>query len=239
MPGASTHLLLEIAGWRERSFTDRPMDFSEVRRIQEKMLNRLENTGYPFAKIYLDSIHLDKEKISALLKVEKGPLYTIDSIRIYGNARISNYYLQRYLDITNGSPYNREKLLSVNKKMRELTYIEEEKPFDLSMLATGSVLNMYLKQKRSSQVNVLIGFLPNNDQLSSKKLLLTGEANILFKEFIGFRGSHWVELATGTGKITTAQPSFQHPYLFNSPFGLDFALDILRKDSSFSMSICK
>ena len=152
--------LLEAIGWREKMFTNKPMDFSQVRLLEEKMLNHLENTGYPFARVYLDSLQLDGDKVSALLKLNKGPLYKIDSIRIYGNAKISNKYLQRYLDIPNGSIYNKEKLLRINKKIQELTYIEEEKPFDLTMLGTGSVLNVYLKQKKSSQVNVLIGFLP-------------------------------------------------------------------------------
>ncbi|MGQ0740485.1 MAG: POTRA domain-containing protein [Bacteroidota bacterium] len=224
---------LEAVGWREKAFTDKPMDFAEVRRWQERMLNRLENTGFPFAKVYLDSIELDNDKVYALLKVEKGPLYTIDSIRIYGNARISNYYLQRYLDIPNGSIYNKEKLLRVNKKIRELTYIEEEKPFDISMLATGSVLNMYLKQRRSSQVNVLIGFLPNNDQLSSKKLLLTGEANIFLKNALGSGetiGLNWQQIQVKSPRLNLL---FNYPYLFRSPVGIDFAFDILRKDSSF------
>jgi len=224
---------LQVMGWREKTFTDKPMDFAEVRQWQERMLNRLENTGFPFAKVYLDSIELDNDKVSALLKIEKGPLYTIDSIRIYGNAKISNFYLQRYLDIPNGSIYNKEKLLRVNKKIRELTYIEEEKPFDLSMLATGSVLNMYLKQKRSSQVNVLIGFLPNNDQLSSKKLLLTGEANIFLKNALGSGetiGLNWQQIQVKSPRLNLL---FNYPYLFRSPVGIDFAFDILRKDSSF------
>lgn len=225
--------LLDAVGWRERMFTDKPMDFGQVQLWQQRMLNRLENTGYPFAKVYLDSIDLDNEKVSALLKVEKGPLYLIDSIRIFGNARISNYYLQRYLDIPNGSLYNREKLLRVNKKMRELTYIEEEKPFDLTMLATGSVMNMYLKQKRSSQVNLLLGFLPNNDQLSSKKLLLTGEANVLLKNAFGSGetiGLNWQQIQVRSPRLNLL---FNYPYLFRSPVGLDFNFDILRKDSSF------
>jgi outer membrane protein assembly factor BamA len=225
--------LLDAVGWRERIFAERPIDFVQVKLWQERLLNRLENTGYPFARVYLDSVNLDKDKVSALLKVDKGPLYTIDSIRIYGDARISNFYLQRYLDISNGSIYNREKLLRINKKIKELTYIEEEKPFDLSLLATGSVLNMYLKQKRSSQVNVLVGFLPNNDQLSSKKLLLTGEANILLKNALGsgeIIGLNWQQIQVKSPRLNIL---FNYPYLFKSPFGIDFAFDILRKDSSF------
>ena len=176
---------------------------------------------------------MDSEKVFALLKVNKGPLYRIDSIRIYGNAKISNSYLQRYLDIPNKSIYNKEKLLLINKKMRELTYVEEEKPADLTRLGNGSVLNMYLKQKRSSQVNVLIGFLPNNDQLSSKKLLITGEANINLKNALGAGetiGLNWQQLQVKSPRLNFI---YQHPYLFNSPLGLDFAFDMFRKDSTF------
>ncbi len=225
--------LLDATGWREKLFAGKPLDFKQVQQLQERMLDRMENTGYPFAKIYLDSILLDEDKVSAVLKVDKGPLYRIDSLRIYGTAKISNSFLQRYLDIGNGSTYNKEKLLLVNKKMRELNYVEEEKPFDLTMLATGSVLNMYLKQKKSSQVNVLIGLLPNNDQLSSKKVLITGEANILLRNAFGAGetvGVNWQQIQVKSPRLNLL---YQHPYLFRSPIGLDFTFDIFKKDTNF------
>ena len=225
--------LLDAIGWRERMFINKPMNFPQVQLLEEKMLNHLENTGYPFARVYLDSLQLDGDKVSALLKLNKGPLYKIDSIRIYGNAKISNKYLQRYLDISNSSIYSKEKLLRINKKLQELTYLEEERPFNLTMLGTGSVLNVYLKQKKSSQVNVLVGFLPNNDQLSSKKLLLTGEANILLKNALGSGetiGLNWQQLQVKSPRLNLL---YQHPYLFNSPVGLDFSFDMFRKDSTY------
>ncbi|NOT51381.1 MAG: hypothetical protein HOP10_08910 [Chitinophagaceae bacterium] len=225
--------LLDAIGWQERMFADRPMDFAQVHILEEKILDHLENTGYPFARVYLDSIQLDNDKVSALLKVNRGPLYKIDSIRLYGNAKISNSYLQRYLDIPNGSIYNRRKLSGINKKLNELTYVEQEQPFNITMLGTGSVLNLYLKQKKSSQVNALVGFLPNNDQLSSKKLLLTGEANILLKNALNAGetiGLNWQQIQVKSPRLNIL---YQHPYLFNSPFGLDFSFDMFRKDSSF------
>ena len=225
--------ILDAIGWREKMFINKPMDFSQVQLLEEKMLNHLENTGYPFARVYLDSLQLEGEKVSALLSVNKGPLYKIDSIRIYGNAKISNKFLQRYLDISNGSIYNKEKLLRINKKLKELTYIEEERPSNLTMLGTGSVLNVYLKQKKSSQVNILVGFLPNNDQLSTKKLLLTGEANILLKNALGSGetiGLNWQQLQVKSPRLNLL---YQHPYLFNLPVGLDFSFDMFRKDSTF------
>ncbi len=225
--------LLDAVGWRERQFTDKPMDFEQVKTWQEKILVYLENNGYPFATVYLDSLQNEDEKISALLKVEKGHQYKIDSIKINGDVKISNTFLQKYLDLPDGSLYDREKLKRISKKLLELPYVQEEKPSDLSLLSMGSILNLYLKPKRSSQVNVLVGFLPNNDQLSSKKLLVTGEANINLRNALGMGeaiGLNWQQLQVKSPRLNVM---YQHPYLFNTSVGLDFSFDMFRKDSAF------
>jgi len=225
--------ILQAIGWRDKIFIDKPMDFSQVQQWQEKILGYMENNGHPFAKVYLDSLKLEKEKVWAQLKLDKGPSYKIDSIRVLGDVKIDNNFLQHYLDIRNGSLFNREKLLQVSRRMRELTYVEEEYPSKLVWLGTGSVLEMYLKQKRSSQVNVLVGFLPNNDQLSSKKILITGEANLNLKNALGAGetiGLNWQQLQVKSPRLNIL---YQHPYIFNSPAGLDFTFDMFRKDSTF------
>ena len=225
--------LLDAIGWRENVFTNKTMDFDQLKNWQEKMLVYLENNGYPFAKVFLDSMQIEEEKVTALLKVEKGHRYRIDSIKINGDVKISNAFLQKYLDLPDGSFYNREKLKRISKKILDLPYVQEEKPSDISLLSMGSVLNLYLKQKRSSQVNVLLGFLPNNDQLSSKKLLVTGEANINLRNALGQGetiGLNWQQLQVKSPRLNLV---YQHPYLFNTSIGLDFAFDMFRKDSTF------
>ncbi len=226
--------LLNAVGWKEKNFLGKSIDFNQVQAWQQKFLNYLENNGYPFAKIYLDSLQiLEDNTISALLKIDEGPLYNIDSLRIYGNAKISNDFLQRYLDIPNGSIYSKQKLERISKKMLELSYVEEEKPSDIAMLPTGSVLNLYLRPKRSSQVNLLFGILPNNDQFSNKKLLITGEGNLNLKNALGAGetiGLSYQRLQVRSQRLNLF---YQHPYLFNSPVGLDFAFDMYRRDSIY------
>src|SRR6202000_2901691 len=97
----------------------------------------------------------DSSVVSAVLRVDKGPLYKIDSIRIYGSARISNEFLQHYLNIPNGSIYRKERLAAIHKKILELPYVQEQEPWNLTMLNTGSVINLYLRPKKSSQINAL------------------------------------------------------------------------------------
>ncbi len=225
-------LLLSV-GWRTSAFAGKQIDFTQVQLMQEKIINDLENKGHPFAKVFLDSIILTDESVSARLQIQKGPIYKIDSIRIYGNLKLSNLYLQRYLNIPNGSIYNKENLLRVSKKINELTFVEEERPSNISMLGTGSVLNLYLKQKRSSQINVLIGFLPNNDQLSSKKLLVTGEANIHLRNSLGNGesiGLNWQQIQVNSPRLNLY---YRQPYILNSKFGVDFNFDMFRKDTTF------
>ncbi len=226
-------VLLQQAGWKESQFANKAIDMALLKQLQERILNRLENTGYPFAKVYLDSLVLNKNTVAAKLKTEKGPYYTIDSIRLYSNVRISNHFLQRYLDIPAGSAYNQEKIINISRKIRELAFVTEEKPPDMSLLATGSVLNLYLKSKKSSQVNVLIGLLPSNQQLNPPKLLLTGEANILLHNALGTgetMGLNWQQVQVRSPRLNIA---LNFPYLLRSAFGVDFLLDILKKDSSY------
>jgi len=170
----------------------------------------------------------------ANLKIDQGPLYRIDSIRVYGDVKLSNRFLQQYLNLPDGSFYDKGKLTNISKKLKELTYVQEERPSDLSLLGTGSVLNLYLKPKRSSQINALIGFLPNSNQIDgSKKLLLTVDANVLLRNALGAGetiGLIWQQLQQKSPRLNLI---FEQPYIFHSPFGLLFSLDMYKRDSTF------
>ena len=225
--------ILGAVRWNSTAFDNTPLSFQAIQTWQERILNHLEETGYPFARIYLDSLQLLEDKVSGILRIDRGPIYKIDSIRVYGDARIDNEFLQRYLEIENGSTYNKKKLSAVQKKLSELTYVVEEKPSDITLLGTGSVLNLYLKGKKNSQVNALVGFLPNTDQSASKKFLLSGEANILLRNALSAGetiGLNWQQLQLKSPRLNLL---YEHPYVFRSPVGLSFNFDMFRKDSTF------
>ncbi len=225
--------LLNAVGWKEKNFTARQIDFKEIANWQERILNYLENNGHPFGKVYIDSLDVQDDKVRASLKVNEGPLYKIDSIALHGNAKVSPTFIKRYLDIPDGSVYSKEKLERISKKILELPYVEEEQPANLTMLVTGSALNLYLKPKRSNQVNVLIGFLPNSDQLSEKKLLINGEGNINLKNSFGNGETIGFSFQKLLAKSSNINLIFQQPYLFNSPFGLDFLFEMYQQDTSY------
>jgi outer membrane protein assembly factor BamA len=224
--------ILEQVNWSGKK-SSKPVSFQELQTLQQKILDYLENNGYPFAKIKLDSISVQDNAFEAALKIEKGPLYKIDSIYNKGNAKLSSSFLQHYLSIPNGSLFRKDRLQTVSKKLSELPFVQEQQPWDMTLLGTGSILNVYLAPKKSSQINVLVGFLPANDQLVNNKLLVTGEATINLKNSLGGGetiGLNWQQVQVKSPRLNIV---FAYPYLFNSPFGINFGFDLFKKDSSF------
>ncbi len=225
--------LLNAAGYRNKNFQQQPLDYSAVQQLQAKLLDRLENTGYPFANVYLDSFDLQSDGIHAVLKIKEGPLYKIDSIRVYGDVKINNRFLQRYLEIQDGSIYQKQKLLNISPRLLQLPYLLEEQKWNMSFLGTGSIVNLYLKERKSSQINGLIGFLPSTDQLGGNKLLVTGDFNLNLKNGFGLGEALSVVFQQIQVQSPRLQLGYQQPFLFGSPFGVDFSFDGFKKDSSF------
>jgi outer membrane protein assembly factor BamA len=225
--------LLESAGWDSKKLSGKPAtpDYFQTEELQ--LLNYMENNGYPFAKISLDSVAIKNGAISAVLNIEKGPLYKIDSIRIVGTAKISVEFMERYLGIPKGSIYRKDRLLMISRRIMELPFVQEERPWSVNMLGTGSILNLYLKPKKSSQIDVLVGLLPNNDQLGSGKLLVTGQATVVLRNPFGngeSLGLDWQQLQQQSPRLII---NFQEPYLFHSPYGVNLAFSLYKKDSSY------
>jgi outer membrane protein assembly factor BamA len=225
--------LLDAINWNNRPLRKQALSFDQVMAARQKLLDYLENNGYPFAKIKLDSISFVNQQLEANLSINKGPLYKIDSIRNFGTAKLSPTFLQRYLGILNGSFYKKERLQTVSKKLNDLAYVQEQQPWNLTMLGTGSILNVYLIPKRSSQINVLVGFLPASTQTENNKLQITGEANVQLRNSLGNGesiGINWQQLQIKSPRLDL---SFQQPYLFGSPFGVNASFNLFKKDSSF------
>ncbi|HEY4935107.1 MAG TPA: hypothetical protein VII44_00925 [Puia sp.] len=225
--------LLNAAGWNSKKLAGKPATPDHIQSEELQLLNYLENNGYPFARISLDSVLIDQGAINAVLSIDKGPLYKIDSIRIIGTAKISVDFMERYLGIPEGSIYRKDRLLLISRRLLELPFVQEERPWSVNMLGTGSILNLYLKPKKSSQIDVLVGLLPNNDQLESGKLLVTGQATVVLRNPFGngeSLGLDWQQLQQQSPRLNI---NFQQPYMFHSPYGVNLAFSLYKKDSSY------
>ncbi|HBX52438.1 MAG: hypothetical protein A2275_19015 [Bacteroidetes bacterium RIFOXYA12_FULL_35_11] len=219
------------AGVNSSNFEGKPIIFSKYIQAQKKIIRFLETRGYPFAKVSLDSVRFKNDKISGIFKIEKNQLFIIDSIILKGNAKISEYYIQKYLSIKKGDLYNEENMRQAGRKLKELLFLTEIKAPEVEFGKDKVRLFLYYDNKKSNQFNGILGVLPN-DKVSGK-LLVTGEINLnLLNSFK--KGENivfsWSKLEASSQNL---KAKFNYPFLFNTPAGLDANFSMIKKDTLY------
>ena len=224
--------VLNQLGYSNKSFNNKPFDQQKVTAVYNKLLDYYSDNGYPFAQVSLDSIKINNDRISAALHINKGDLYHLDTILIKGDAKISKEFLTNYLGIEEKNVYDQQLLQQVDTRIAELPFIAATQPHSVTMLNTGAELTLYLQNRKSNQVNVLIGFLPSNPQVGGK-LLVTGEANLNLRNPFGNAetiGINWQQLQSKSPRLNLL---FQRPYLFHTKIGINTNFELYKRDSFF------
>jgi outer membrane protein assembly factor BamA len=230
-PGNVDEGILSETNFRERLYSNRPVYFRNIRKLQERILDYCENNGYPFAEVRLDSVTLREGEISARLWLSKNTQVRVDSITVKGKATISPVYLHSYLGIKPGNLYNESLVREISNRIRELPFLNELKPFEISFSDKKARVYLYLENKRASQFDFIAGFLPDNQ--NTGKLQFSGEAHLKLQNSFG-RGEvfelNWKSPLPLTQDLRV---NVMYPFLFSSPFGIDAAFSLYKRDTTY------
>jgi outer membrane protein assembly factor BamA len=205
---------------------------SDLTDLSQQLLDHLEESGHPFASVRFDSSYWNNQQLHAVLKIDAGPRYQIDSIRIDSKMHINPVFLSRYLGIQPQQLYKKSLLASVSKRLEDLGYLQEYKPWDLSLYGSGSTLNLYLKAQRSNRFDLLLGLMPSNPLLGGKAQF-TGDGNMELNNAFGNGEQillNWQQLQIQSPRLHLY---VEKPFLLNSNIGLAFDFNLLKKDSSY------
>lgn len=223
---------LSGTGFKERKNKSIALNFQKISQWMETILTNCENNGYPFATIKLSNVSFENNEYTAELDLNKNKLVKIDSIIIKGNAKIAPVYIYNYLDLKPGQLYNESKLSRISYRLKEVAFISELKPNQLLFTENITKVYLYLDNKKASQFDGVIGFLP--DENKEGKLNITGEVHLKLQNSLQ-RGEviefNWKQFPNQSQDLKI---HFLYPFLFNTPFGIDGNLAIYRKDSTYT-----
>lgn len=228
----SDKILLSSLGYNTDNFIKQNFSTAKLEQLYNDVINYYSNNGYPFSTIYLDSISINDNKISAHLNINSGVLYHIDSIVVEGNARLSKFFLERYIQIHEHDIYSEAKLNTINQRLSLLTYIQQSQPWQIEMLNTGAILHLYLQPTKNNSIDILVGLLPQNNETGGK-LLFTGQATVGLRNSFGngeTLGLNWQQLQPKSPQLNL---SYQQPYVFHSPFGVGLNFSLYKQDSQY------
>jgi hypothetical protein len=223
--------VLSKTGYSERMYTNKPFKYKETAKLIEKLVAYYENNGYPFASLKLDSLLVTDNELSAVLHVKKNQFVKIDSILVKGDARINKTFLYRYLGIKPNMPYSEEAFRSISGKLKQLSFLTETKSQRIDITEKQNKLYLFLNKKNASQFDGIIGILPDS---KTGKTIFTGDVKIKLVNNI-FRSGETFDLQWR--RLQSQTQDFKgrviYPYLLGSPVGVDYAIKIYKKDTSF------
>lgn len=230
-PGNVEPFFLGQTTYKEKFFQDEAFHYKEIANIQQQLLNVAENNGYPFASVQLDSFRVYGDQVYAQLKLDKNNLILLDDINIEGDAKINPKFLSSYLHLNKEAPYDEEKIRRISSRIKGTGYLTEKKPPYIIFENDKASINLFLENKKSSRFDLLLGFLPKNNETG--KLMLTGSAKIDLQNPFGTGKEiyfSWEQLRPLTQRLDV---HFLYPYLLNQPFGIDVDFDLYKRDTSY------
>ncbi len=228
-----TAFLTQI-GYRERLLDGKPILSNEIFDIEERLLNYAENNGYPFARVWLDSLAVKNGEISAALMMKTGSVFVLDSIYTEGSAKINLRFLENYLDFRKNAVFSREKVLKVSKRLAELPYLTEKKRPTVSFIEIGTArLKLFLENKKASQWDFLVGVQPTTTVDGVNKFLITFNGKADFQNVLGRGERLFLNFENVRPESPRLNVKVTYPFILNLPFGFDGAFDLYKRDSTY------
>ncbi|PXY01588.1 hypothetical protein DF185_08910 [Marinifilum breve] len=206
------------------------IQLSEIEKYQQNIIEAYNNNGYPFAKIYNDSLSIRNSKLDGTWNFEKGKFVVWDSLKLKGKLKVRKEFMIKYLDVVPNSPFSENTLNKVSTRINNLNFCREIKPAELEFVKNKAVLYTYLDREASNRFDGILGL--QSDQDDDESLTVTGEINLLLNN--AFRIGEeiklsWKKIDTKSQELTLG---FMHPYLIGN-IGLDFDFTLSKQDTTY------
>jgi outer membrane protein assembly factor BamA len=226
-----TSRVLRKAGVNADRMQRKPISPKRIGNALNAALDELENNGFPFASLRLDSVLIEDSTLDAFIVLEKGPFTLIDSVILIGNLNIRESYITNYLNIKEGTPYSEKQIRAISSKLSEVPFLTEVQPAQIRFQPEKTKITLALNAKRASVFDGIIGFLPDKQ---TGEILITGDVSLHLENALKngeVINVNWRKLKTNTQDLYAEAIA---PFVLNSPISPDGALKIYRRDTLFT-----
>ena len=211
--------IIQAAGLKSVRWKDKVLSLDLIDSYAETLLTYLENNGYPFASIRLDSTSISGSTINSKLAVDRNRYVPFDSLSIIGDVDLRQGFITQYLDISKDAPYSREKINNIQKRIGDLTFVELDSTPIIKFANNVAQVQLYVKPKKASRFDFLIGVLPSNAN-GERRVSVIGEFTGEMYNKLG-QGEYIFANVQSRPETRVLDVRFKYPYLLNLPLGVD------------------
>ncbi len=209
------------------------MNISSFERLQKQLLTLHENTGYPFAQLFLKDNYTQGDTLFSTLFFDPYIKFEYDTIAYNGRTTLSKKYLAKYLDIQPGQVYNEIAIKTMDKKLRNLPLVRVTGSSRVVFVRDKAQVILQIEDVITDRIDGVIGLAPNSENGAENQLLITGEVNIELNNLFQSGKQlelHWRNYLQNSQKLDA---SFTYPYLFNTKVGISSEFNLNKFDTLF------
>jgi len=223
--------LLLRSGFYQKRFENRPFQYQEIVKLFDKILSQLENEGFPFAAMKLDSLSRSENGFSGSLNVDLGPFITFDTLKISGNSKTNRMYMAKFLQILPGEPFSQRKIEQAISQIKNLSYLRWAGEPEISFQNEEATLYLPINDRKVNTLDGIIGFLPN--EFEENKLLITGQFDLGLYN-VGGKGRNynlnWQRLSQYSQNLKVGAIE---PMVLGSMIDIGASFYLLKEDTTF------
>jgi len=209
------------------------LSISKIENSLNFINTEISNKGFPFSKLKLSNIQLDKNgilKANLILDSEKEQR-SLNSIIIKGYEKFPKSYLKHYLKIKPNQIFDLKTLKDKSEQLNNLRFTKQIKSPEVLFTKDSTTLYIYVEKTKS---NIFDGFLGFGTNEETNKIDFNGYLYLNLINTLNFGESFNLQYKSTQKSQKLFQVEVNMPYLLNTPVGLNLQLHIFKQDSSFT-----
>jgi len=196
----------------------------------DELLRLLNNSGYPYAQIELDTLFIESQPSEFHWNVSLGNQLLLVTL-ITSNSLFNKKTLQRSINYKLGQPYSLDKIKNISTALNQVSFLKPNSPVSVRMHSSTFSLVLKPERRKNNQISALIALQPKP---GSSQSMLTGNIDLELSnalkqaEIIEF---HWKRPQPKSQSLAFKLGS---PFTAGLPVGFQFEFASFLRDSTFS-----
>ena len=234
---AQLHLGKKYKGFRIKYDQGvKQVHYSKLKDLQElktRLLEEKMDNGYPFAMVKFENLKLVEEVLEADIVVDENQRVLFDEIKIIGEAKLGSKFLSNFLDIKKGEPYDQSLVDEVQRKLKQLNFLQVKSAPKLRFDKEGVDVYVFIEKRKASRFDLLLGLLPVNDPFLDRNLIVTSLGLIDLNNIFENGENIYAKFEQLKPLTQELDLKFTWPFLLNTPLGFKSSGSFYKQDTAF------
>ena len=219
---------ISLIDFQTKTFQEK-VELSTTSVMIRKELSFQENNGHPFAKIQSQGI-LDSSNITLQITLNKGPVIKFDSLIIKSEESFDYNTIKKIFSFEKNKLYSENYAKGLSKRANDNAFFGFNKPPKISFRNDKASVTLFLKKKKTSRFDGIIGLQPSTEGSTSVTGLLSLDlTNILNRaESLTL---NWERLRPENQRLAV---NVKTPFLFNTFLSIELNTAFIRQDSTIN-----